>query len=329
MIKRVSTPADLLEAYQAFAVAQKFDRQPATLYDPIRYAMAGKGKAVRPLLLLMAARLGSEDISHALPAAYALELFHNFTLLHDDIMDEAPLRRGMPSVHIAYGNASAILAGDAMLIHTYGYLLDNYEGNLAHGLLSIFQRMAIALCEGQQRDMDMESSDNATYASYLEMIHGKTGVLITAALEMGAILGGLSPKQCETVHQAGDWAGRAFQLQDDLLDTFRSSSETGKSDFGDIVRGKQSAPYLHALQLANSEDRRLLRHIYALSVQERSSKIDEVLEVMNRLNVEKSLSNEVLKASDQCKALLRTLAVRPEPLADLTDFLDSLSVRRH
>lgn len=320
---------EMLALFQAFAAQQQFDRKPSTLYDPIRYAMGSKGKAVRPLLLLLGASLGEVELSKALPAAYAVELFHNFTLLHDDIMDEAPLRRGKPSVHMKFGEASAILAGDAMLIHTYGYLLNHYEGPTSAYLLKVFQTMAIGLCEGQQRDMDMEVSDVSTYSDYLEMIRGKTGVLITACLEMGGYIGGLSPKQCETIRKVGDLAGRAFQIQDDVLDTFSTSKETGKSDFGDIVRGKQSAPFLHALQLADGKQQKRLKEIYALSVAERSKMIHEVLSIMHELGVEKSLAAQVESASSEANKLVDSLEVDSAAKANLIFFLDKLSVRRH
>lgn len=318
-----------LASYQAYAAQQQFQRQPSTLYDPIRYAMGSKGKAVRPMLLLLGTSLGAFDLSKALPAAYAVELFHNFTLLHDDIMDEAPLRRGKPSVYKAFGIPSAILAGDAMLIHTYGYLLDSFEGETRNYLLGVFQKMAIGLCEGQQRDMDMEVSEVSTYDDYLEMIHGKTGVLITACLEMGAHIGGLSPKQCETIRKVGDLAGRAFQIQDDVLDTFSTSAVTGKSDYGDIVRGKQSAPFLHALGLANAAQKERLQKIYALSVEDRSALIPEVLSIMEELGVEKSLSVQVETASSEANLLVESLEVDREAKANLINFLDQLSVRRH
>ncbi|MFK8055172.1 MAG: polyprenyl synthetase family protein [Saprospiraceae bacterium] len=319
----------LLAQFQEYAANQQFNLQPPTLYDPIRYAMGSKGKAVRPLLLLLGASLGNADLQKALPAAYAVELFHNFTLLHDDIMDEAPLRRGKPSVHTKFGVASAILAGDAMMIHTYGYLLDNYEGATGSYLLKVFQAMAIGLCEGQQRDMDMEVSEVSTYTEYLEMIHGKTGVLITACLEMGAFIGGLSPKQCETIRKVGDLAGRAFQIQDDVLDTFSTSKQTGKSDYGDIVRGKQSAPFLHALQSASPTQQERLKEIYALTVEERSILIPEVLSIMQDLGVEKSLATQVEAASSEANMLVESLQVDEEAKANLISFLDKLSVRRH
>ncbi len=249
--------AALAEAFEAFAERQTFDATPTTLYDPIRYAMAARGKYVRPLLLLQAHALGNADPTPALPAAYAVELFHNFTLLHDDIMDAADTRRGRPSVHIAFNEPTAILAGDAMLIRSYAYLLDHYDGAQAVKLLRLFGDMAARLCEGQQRDMDMEAGVGGAYSypHYLEMIAGKTGVLITAALTMGATIAGLPEATITRLARAGDLAGRSFQILDDVLDTFSTKELTGKMDYGDVRRGKQSAPFLRALELADAETR--------------------------------------------------------------------------
>ena len=175
----------------------------------------------------------------------------------------------------------------------------------------------------------MEVSEVSTYADYLEMIQGKTGVLITACLEMGAYIGGLSPKQCKIVRKVGDLAGRAFQIQDDVLDTFSTSKATGKSDYGDVVRGKQSAPFLHALELADKKRKNRLKEIYALSVADRSSLIQEVLSIMHDLGVEKSLSKQVESSSSEANKLVESLDVDAEAKATLIFFLDQLSIRRH
>ena len=321
----------LLAPYRAYADRQHFaERGPATLYEPIRYALEIRGKAVRPTLLLLAHALGGEAPDAALPAAYAVELFHNFTLVHDDIMDCAELRRGRPTVYRVYGEPAAILAGDAMLIHTYGLLLDNYAPADAYELLRVFQPMAVALCEGQQRDMDMEAGADASYADYLAMIHGKTGVLITAALAMGARLAGLEPDAVQLISRAGDLAGRAFQIQDDLLDTFRTGAVTGKGDYGDIVRAKQSAPYMKALELADERQTALLREVYALDdAEERRSRVGEVLEVFDALNVERALAEEVAVLSLEASGLLREAGGEPQANARLVTFTEALARRGH
>lgn len=311
----------VLEKFRAYAKQQTFDFSPKTLYDPIRYAMSSGGKAIRPLLLLLTHGLSDKPIDEALPAAYCLELFHNFTLLHDDIMDGANLRRGRDAAHVAYGVPSAILAGDAMLIKSYGYLLDNYPKEIGLTLISIFQKMASALCEGQQLDMDMEDHTiEATYDQYLKMIHGKTGVLITASLEMGAVIGNLSDQDRNQLVKAGNLAGRAFQIQDDVLDTFSTSEKTGKMDYGDIVRGKQSAPYLKGLDIVNVSQAQTLREIYALSVEDRKKRVDEVLQILLQANVEKELTQQVEDLTKQALQSVELIDVSPnkkEPLVNL------------
>ena len=169
-----------LESYQAYAKKQQFDKQPVTLYDPIRYAMAGKGKAVRPLLLLLAARLGTKDLEAALPAAYAVELFHNFTLLHDDIMDEAPLRRGKETVHKKWNSNVGLLSGDVLMIESYKRLA-KYDASILPQLLRLYNSTAIEVCEGQQMDMDFEERSDVKITDYIEMIRLKTAVLLACS----------------------------------------------------------------------------------------------------------------------------------------------------
>ena len=288
-------PAELARVFAAYAAAQAFDRAPATLYDPVRYAMSAAGKHVRPLLLLQAHALGGAAPAPALPAAYAVELFHNFTLVHDDIMDAADTRRGRPSVHVAFGQDTAILAGDVMLIDSYGYLLNHYDAPLATALARRFGAMATELCGGQQRDMDMERTigGGQGYAAYLEMISGKTGVLLTACLELGGLIAGLPEASLEALARAGAAAGRAFQIMDDVLDTFSTGAATGKMDHGDIRRGKQSAPFLRALDAADEAHRARLLAIYALQPDQRRPLVPEVLAIFGALGVEASLREEV------------------------------------
>ncbi len=331
MPELLTSTAALAKAFAAFADAQSFDAQPATLYDPIRYAMAARGKYVRPMLLLRAHALGSADASRALPAAYAVELFHNFTLLHDDIMDAADTRRGRPSVHVAYGEPTAILAGDAMLIRSYAYLLDHYEGPLALTLLKTFGDMAARLCEGQQRDMDMEAGAGGAYSypHYLEMIAGKTGVLITAALTMGGTIAGLPVATLAGLARAGDLAGRSFQILDDVLDTFSTREVTGKMDYGDVRRGKQSAPFLRALELVDADVRQRLIHIYGLRPEQREPLVSEVLETFRGLGVENDLRREVEGLTAAALAEVDTLDGDADARAELREMVALLASRKY
>ena len=290
----------LAKSFAAYASAQRFEREPKSLYEPVRYAMGVPGKYVRPLLLLQAHALGGDRPERALPAAYAVELFHNFTLVHDDIMDAADTRRGRPSVHVTFGEATAILSGDVMLIDSYGYLLHHYEAPLAAKLARTFGAMATELCGGQQRDMDMEQGAGGAYEyeAYLEMIGGKTGVLLTACLELGAMIAGLPEATRAALHTAGTAAGRAFQIMDDVLDTFSTGAVTGKMDYGDVQRGKQSAPFLRALTLAGEGQRARLIEAYALSPEARLPLIPEILATYRSLGVEEALRGEIAALTD-------------------------------
>jgi len=316
-----------LREFAAYAKTQQFPYEPKSLYDPVRYSLAVPGKGVRPLLLMLAYGLSGRPIETVLPAAYAIELFHNFTLVHDDIMDAADLRRGRASVHVAFDEPTAILAGDAMLIHTYGYLLDSDLGNGAAQALRTFQCMAVALCQGQQRDMDLEHQAVASYADYLAMIHGKTGALITAALVMGAQLAERPAHEIKHLRRAGDLAGRAFQIQDDLLDTFSTSEQTGKTNYGDIVRGKQSAPFLRAIELCKPQQREWLINLYQLEEAQRRDHVTDILDLYGELAVEKSLDQEVNALTDEALNLLGDLGGNVEAREGLQVLTQQLASR--
>ena len=319
----------LASAFADYASAQRFEREPATLYEPVRYAMGVPGKYVRPLLLLQAHALGGDAPAAALPAAYAVELFHNFTLVHDDIMDAADTRRGRPSVHAAFGEATAILSGDVMLIDSYGYLLDNYDAPLAARLARTFGAMATELCGGQQRDMDMERGAGGAYGyeAYLEMIGGKTGVLLTTCLELGAMIAGLPEATRAALHTVGTAAGRAFQIMDDVLDTFSTGAVTGKVDYGDVQRGKQSAPFLRALALADEGLRARLVEVYALSPEARAPLIPEVLDAYRALGVEEVLRAEIGALTETALAALAHVDAPADGKAMLQESVRRLASR--
>ena len=322
--------AQLDEAFRAFAAKQSFDFEPRSLYAPIRYAMAKPGKYVRPLLLLQAYRLAHQDISPALPAAFAVELFHNFTLVHDDIMDVAELRRGRPTVHLAFSEPTAILAGDAMLIHAYDYLLQHYPDEVGMRALQCFSAMAKALCQGQQRDMDMEQSldQRQRYEDYVGMIAGKTGALITASLELGGIIAGLNDEQLDHLRRGGDLAGQAFQILDDTLDTFSDSGSTGKMEQGDIQRGKLSAPYFIALDQASAHDADRLQHIYRLPVEQRQPLVPEVLALFAQHRVEEALREEARTLTAAARAEFAAVGGDAAALASLLELVDGLLHRK-
>ena len=243
----------LQSAFRDFLNSEKTLGSPPELYEPIQYIMSIGGKRIRPLLTLMSYNLYKEDIKKVLPIAYAIELFHNFTLMHDDIMDEADLRRGKPAVHQKYSINAGILSGDAMLLKAYKYLLGS---GLNVDQVKLFNHTAIKICEGQQMDMNFETTDEVSIEAYLEMIKLKTAVLLGLALQLGAIHAGASSQDVDHLYAFGINMGIAFQLHDDMLDAFGSSADTGKRKGGDILQGKQTYLHLKTKSLLDQSDLR-------------------------------------------------------------------------
>lgn len=246
----------LRTSFEQFILDNKYHKEPVGLFDPINYILDLKGKRFRPILLLAAYRAYQGDFAQAMPAAMAIEVFHNFTLLHDDIMDEAPLRRGAMTVHEKYDTNTAILSGDAMMISAYQWL-----GQYAHlanfgEILSVFSQTAMDVCRGQQMDMDFEQSWDVEVADYLEMIRLKTAVLLGAALKIGALIGGATMEDAHHFYDFGIAAGLAFQIQDDILDSFGQTAAVGKQVGGDIIQNKKT--FLLVKTLAQADDRQSL-----------------------------------------------------------------------
>ncbi len=233
-------------------------REPRRLYEPIEYTMATGGKRLRPSLLLLACNLYKKDVMHAMPAALGIEFFHNFTLLHDDIMDRADTRRNQPTVHAKWNDNVAILSGDAMFIKAYAYLLKTQTPNYRE-LLEVFNSTALEVCEGQQYDMDFEDREDVSEHEYLEMIRLKTAVLLAAALKMGALAGEAPAADAEKLYSFGLNLGLGFQLQDDYLDVFGDPKVFGKKIGGDICANKKTYLLIKALELAEGDDREELK----------------------------------------------------------------------
>jgi geranylgeranyl diphosphate synthase type II len=222
---------------------------PAELYDPIKYTLSNGGKRMRPLLVLIGCKIFNDDVSEAINPALGVEMFHNFTLLHDDIMDDAPLRRGKPSVHKKWDSNIAILSGDAMMVKTYQSFIET-RSEVLRPMLRVFNRTAVEVCEGQQFDMNFELRDDVSIAEYLDMIRLKTAVLLAASLQIGGMIGGASKEQSELLYDLGLNAGIAFQLQDDILDVYGESAKVGKQKGGDIICNKKTFLLLKAQELA-------------------------------------------------------------------------------
>lgn len=264
-----------------FGVAQ-FPAAPASLYEPGEYFLSIGGKRIRPILCVLGNELFSEITEDAWSLATAIELFHNFTLIHDDMMDAAALRRGMQTVHTKYGDNTALLTGDVMLIRAYEKLQTINPVYLPK-ILSLFNTTAREVCEGQQLDMDFEKMPSVTLDAYIHMITLKTSVLLAASLEMGAILGGATPGNCKHIYEFGKNLGIAFQIQDDYLDAFGDPEKFGKEVGGDIRQNKKTFLLLHALEVATPDQRAKLDTLLASSGPD---KVPQVLELFKACNVD-------------------------------------------
>ncbi|OCB74317.1 polyprenyl synthetase family protein [Flavobacterium crassostreae] len=257
---------------------QSIVREPKNLYDPITYILSLGGKRMRPVLTLMAAEVFDADCVKALPAAMAVEVFHNFSLVHDDIMDAAPLRRGSITVHEKWDLNTGILSGDAMLILAYQYF-EQYEPVVFMQLAQLFSKTALEVCEGQQWDVDFETRTDVTIAAYLKMIEYKTAVLVAAAMKMGAIVAGASEQNAVLIYEFGLNLGLAFQLQDDYLDAFGDPATFGKQVGGDIIENKKTYLYLKALEFSSDSVGRELQDWFASMPESNSEKINKVKEI--------------------------------------------------
>jgi geranylgeranyl diphosphate synthase type II len=266
--------------------------EPTGLYDPVRYILDLGGKRMRPLLVLMAADLYNTPLEKALPAAMAVEVFHNFSLLHDDIMDAAPIRRGKPTVHHKWDVNTGILSGDAMLILAYQYL-EAYEANHFKDLTKLFSKTALQVCEGQQFDMDFEQRDDVTLDEYLHMIAYKTAVLLGCALQMGALIGGAPESEQLAIYNFGMSLGIAFQLQDDYLDVFGNPETFGKQVGGDIIENKKTYLYLQALELTNPADSRELADLYSIKPKDPQSKVNRVTQLFRDCGADVAIRDRI------------------------------------
>ncbi len=270
--------------FLSYLASQKITKDPKNLYEPIDYILQLGGKRIRPVLTLIASNIFSKDYQKALPAALAVEVFHNFTLVHDDIMDDAPLRRGHETVHEKWDINTGILSGDAMLILAYQYF-ENYPPVVFQKLAQLFSKTALEVCDGQQLDVDFETRNDVTIEEYIKMITLKTSVLVAAALKMGAIVAEADEEQAQHLYNYGLNLGIAFQLQDDYLDTFGDPETFGKQVGGDIIENKKTFLYLKALEVANNEDKEQLYTLYNKKQKNISEKIETVSAIFTNNNI--------------------------------------------
>lgn len=304
----------------------QFPEQPVGLYEPAGYFLGIGGKRIRPVACLMGNELFGEIHEDAWRIAKAIELFHNFTLMHDDIMDKASLRRGQPTVHRRNGENTAILSGDVMLVQAYS-CMEQLSNDYIHWILKLFNQTAREVCEGQQYDMEYEQLETVSLEQYIQMIKLKTSVLLAASLKMGAIVGGATRHNCDRLYGFGKNLGIAFQLQDDYLDCFGDPEKFGKQIGGDILRNKKTCLLIKARELAEGKDQETLTQLLATeprSSAEEQEKVASVLDIYRRTGVDQAAKTLISQYADRAMEHLEQIVVvssRKQPLRQLADYL--------
>lgn len=309
---------------------QSYDiiRDPENLYDPISYILELGGKRLRPLLTLLAAQLYTNDIKKAIKPALGVEVFHNFTLMHDDIMDKAPLRRGKPTVHHKWNENIAILSGDVMLVKAYE-LMSEVEDNQLRNVLKLFSNCATGVCEGQQYDMDFEKIDDISIDEYIEMIRLKTAILLGFALELGGIIGGADEKDQALLRAFGENIGIGFQIKDDLLDVFGDQQKVGKQIAGDIISNKKTYLLIKALEKADEETADKLFEWLDAKDFDVNTKIKEVTDIYLKLGVKEDAEAAMNEYFEAGLASLKKLNVDIMRISSLREFTKNLIEREN
>ncbi|MDV2446460.1 polyprenyl synthetase [Elizabethkingia anophelis] len=300
----------------------KFTQKPSELYDPINYIISHGGKRLRPMMVMMACDLFGGDMDTAIKPALAIEFFHNFTLIHDDIMDEAPLRRNKPTIHTLHGINTGILSGDALMIKAYQFFED-LEPELFKKCVKIFSETGAVLCEGQQLDINFENMPNVTYRDYMLMITNKTGVLSAASLKIGALIGGASDEQAEYLYNFGLHIGIAFQIMDDYLDVFGKQEQFGKKHAGDIFENKKTILYLIALKFADEEERRELNFWYSKKT-DNIDKVYGVEKIFRRTKVDEKVQRLIQRHNEKGQHYLNKINLpgdKKQPFIELANYL--------
>ena len=297
---------ELQQIIEKELTAISYPENPADLYTTIDYALGLGGKRMRPILLLLAHQLFNQNLSTAIKPALGVEVFHNFTLLHDDIMDDAPLRRGQQTVHEKWNPNVAILSGDTMLVQAY-QLISEVPSAVLKKSLDIFSKTAVEVCEGQQWDMDFEKRDDVTIAEYLKMIECKTAVLLAGALKIGALTGGANEHQAQHLYEFGRNMGIAFQLKDDLLDVFGDQDKFGKQVGGDILSNKKTYLYLKSLAVAEGKQKEMLQYWFASKEHDGAQKVKAVKALYERLEIKKITTDLMREYNQQAMTHLQVI----------------------
>ena len=320
-----------VSAYQSFFVAylenQIILKEPRNLYDPIQYILSLGGKRMRPVLTLMSAEIFDVSYEKALPAAMAVEVFHNFSLVHDDIMDAAPLRRGNVTVHEKWDTNTGILSGDAMLILAYQYF-EKYEPKIFRKLAKLFSKTALEVCEGQQWDVDFETRTDVTIPEYLKMIEFKTAVLVAAAMKMGAIIAKTSKTNAKLIYEFGLNLGIAFQLQDDYLDAFGDPATFGKQVGGDIIENKKTFLFLKAMEFSNATLQARLLYLFTEYADNVEAKIEEVKQIFNESGATQATQDAIKEFTQNAFETLEKMNIDADKKALLQSFGENLMQRK-
>ena len=319
-----------IQHYQSQFVAHleqyNHSRTPRNLYAPIQYILGLGGKRLRPTLTLMTTDCFGGDVSAALDAALAIEVFHNFSLIHDDIMDNAPLRRGQQTVHEKWDLNTGILSGDAMLIMAY-QLFEGYNAEQFQQLTTLFSKTALQVCEGQQYDIDFETRFDVTIPEYIKMIEYKTAVLVAAAMQMGAIVAGASESEQKKCYAFGKNLGIAFQLQDDYLDAFGDPKTFGKQVGGDIIENKKTYLFLKAMELGSKEMKAELKTLYESSTEDLDQKIATTLNLFEQSGAAKTTKQAIQNYTQAAFDVIEAIEIEPNKKQPLRDFGSMLMTR--
>ena len=305
----------------------KYTEQPAELYEPISYLMQLGGKRMRPVLVLIATEMFDGNVFKALDAAIGIELFHNFTLMHDDIMDKAPLRRGKPTVHAKWNESAAILSGDVMFVEAYKLMI-KVDDSILREVLAIFSDTASGVCQGQQADMNFEKRDDVSLPEYLEMIRQKTAVLLAGSMQIGALIGGAVPDQANLLYEFGQNLGLAFQLQDDILDVYGNPEKFGKQVGGDILSNKKTFMLIKAKELATGNTKSEIDQWLNRS-DDPFAKVEAITSIYNLLEVRKLAEIEMEEYVNKALRALELISVDRSKKDLLRGFAEQLLIREN
>lgn len=322
----MKTITELQKLFDESIPYSSFNRQPNELYEPFKYILKLGGKRMRPVLVLLGCEMFGGKAKKALPQAIAIELFHNFTLIHDDIMDKAPLRRGLPTVHEKFNSNIAILSGDVMLVYAYEQLIQCRK-ELVKPVVTLFNETAIKVCEGQQWDMNFENRNDVSAIDYLQMIELKTAVLLGCSLQIGAIIGDASAKEAKRIYNVGKYLGVAFQLQDDILDSFGEEKKFGKLTGGDIIQNKKTLLLIEALNRASGKIKTQLNEWLSRKDFNNIEKVEAVLSIYKQLDIRSVAEKEIQAHYELAMNELDEIKIPEKRKTELRAFAEKLLVR--